>query len=550
MPFDPKKITREHILQAVKKIEDEDIPLIASTRWLVNIEGKEYPPKEIMRYAHEQMNGEKIWQPGGGEATNIYLKNLGFKMTDLKEEPYFQLSKFQLYSKEALLKYNKNSDSADFYKDTRSKLQYLGQRLGADLDIKLVNNYNERPDKMAGRGKGLVLKPYILAGFIPTKYHVGKNIFIKLTFYVQDQKVYFLTEVDINFSDVNNPYKLQRNKIQEQTNWTIPVDENFPKNWDDLATMVKPAFAKNLAFINNFFNQNKKEVELSKLIDVLKYKKQIILQGPPGTGKTYSAKDFAEQLIYNSITPDKKEQKKKLEASSQFSLVQFHPSYTYEDFLRGISVISEDGKILYKTENKKFGEIISQANQNKSNDYVLIIDEINRANLPSVLGELIYGLEYRGEAVESMYAIDGENKITIPKNLYIIGTMNTADRSVGHIDYAIRRRFAFVDVLPKVLDDTEEFKFQKEVFEKVSKLFVEEIKERAIDLVASEHLSAEFSDRPQDVWLGHSYFIDDEKVDFRIRLEFEIIPILKEYVKDGILKNTEEVNDIIKSLLS
>src|SRR5690606_14650101 len=88
-------------------------------------------------------------------------------------------------------------------------------------------------------------------------------------------------------------------------------------------------------------------------------------------------------------------------------------------------------------------------------NYVLIIDEINRANLSSVLGELIYALEYRGEEVQSMYAVDGSNKLILPPNLYIIGTMNTADRSVGHIDYAIKRRFAFVDVLPQILENDE-----------------------------------------------------------------------------------------------
>ena len=102
-------------------------------------------------------------------------------------------------------------------------------------------------------------------------------------------------------------------------------------------------------------------------------------------------------------------------------------------------------------------------------DYILVIDEINRANLSSVLGELIYALEYRGEAVESMYEVEGSNKIILPPNLYIIGTMNTADRSVSQIDYAIRRRFAFVDVLPKVLEETdEETKFDEVLFNKVA----------------------------------------------------------------------------------
>ena len=106
-------------------------------------------------------------------------------------------------------------------------------------------------------------------------------------------------------------------------------------------------------------------------------------------------------------------------------------------------------------------------------NYVLIIDEINRANLSSVLGELIYALEYRDEAVDSMYEVDGSNKITLPPNLYIIGTMNTADRSVGHIDYAIRRRFAFVDVLPRDLS-SEGCEFNSDLFKKVSQLFIKD----------------------------------------------------------------------------
>ena len=108
--------------------------------------------------------------------------------------------------------------------------------------------------------------------------------------------------------------------------------------------------------------------------------------------------------------------------------------------------------------------IYTQTQQEKEplKPYVLIIDEINRANLPAVLGELIYALEYRGEKVESMYETEEDgNVLIIPPNLYIIGTMNTSDRSVGHIDYAIRRRFAFIELLPKVLTDVD---FDLELF--------------------------------------------------------------------------------------
>jgi len=178
-------------------------------------------------------------------------------------------------------------------------------------------------------------------------------------------------------------------------------------------------------------------------------------------------------------------------------------------------------------------------NNNTLKSYVLIIDEINRANLPAVLGELIYALEYRGEIVEGVYDIEGDNSLIIPPNLFIIGTMNTSDRSVGHIDYAIRRRFAFIDVLPKVLDGDN---FQLETFKTVSALFIKNLNHYLQDdnviLERSDYLSEEFN--PKDVWLGHSYFIAKDE-DFGIRKRYEIKPILEEYVKDGILKKSAEL---------
>jgi hypothetical protein len=182
-------------------------------------------------------------------------------------------------------------------------------------------------------------------------------------------------------------------------------------------------------------------------------------------------------------------------------------------------------------------------------NFVLIIDEINRANLSSVLGELIYALEYRGEKVESMYAVDDSNELILPPNLYIIGTMNTADRSVGHIDYAIRRRFAFVDVPAKDLSIEMGEDFKSVLFAQVYNIFYK--KEEG-------YLSAEFE--PAQVCLGHSYFIQqyeldengkktDRKIDFGMRVKYEIVPILLEYIRDGVLKDSEGLRNKINSFL-
>lgn len=164
--------------------------------------------------------------------------------------------------------------------------------------------------------------------------------------------------------------------------------------------------------------------------------------------------------------------------------------------------------------------------------YVLVIDEINRANLPSVLGELIYALEYRDEPVESMYEHEGKREIILPSNLYIIGTMNTADRSVGHIDYAIKRRFAFADVLPTdqaiddVIKDTTLNHLAKSLYHKVADLFNED-KNKIV------YLQSDF--KGKDVQLGHSYFLVETEKQLELKLNFEIKPLLNEYVKDGIL---------------
>ena len=240
-----------------------------------------------------------------------------------------------------------------------------------------------------------------------------------------------------------------------------------------------------------------------------------------------------------------------------YKIIQFHPAYSYEDFVRGITAkTNEKGNVNYSVENRILIEFANEALENPGSKYVLIIDEINRANLPSVLGELIYALEYRyfydkdnfdDASVESIYDIsqdededEADRTLILPENLYIIGTMNTADRSVGHIDYAIKRRFAFVDVLPtdQAIDDvikepTLNSK-AKTLYKKVENLFNED-KNKPV------YLQSDF--KAKDVQLGHSYFLAETEKQLELKLEFEIKPLLNEYVKDGILSE-EAIKEI------
>jgi MoxR-like ATPase len=266
-------------------------------------------------------------------------------------------------------------------------------------------------------------------------------------------------------------------------------------------------------------------------------------------------------------------QKEGLISKGEYKIIQFHPAYSYEDFVRGITAeTNKNSQVEYKVVNKILSDFAQKALDNPSVKYVLIIDEINRANLPSVLGELIYALDYRYDetnadetTVESMYALkqdmddeEGDTKLKLPKNLYIIGTMNTADRSVGHIDYAIRRRFAFVDVLPKI---EPVHPLVQDVFKKVSELFIKNFDQyqNTKEVVrAEETLASDF--RPEDVWIGHSYFICkkensndnlsdmDAKPVLTCKLKYEVLPILIEYIKDGILQDNEKTKKVLNEL--
>ena len=176
------------------------------------------------------------------------------------------------------------------------------------------------------------------------------------------------------------------------------------------------------------------EADLLRIADLLWERKQVIFYGPPGTGKTYLASKLARQLTEDGAV----------------KLVQFHPSYTYEDFFEGFR--PEPGErrdgLTFKLRPGPFRRFAEVAADNPSTAYILIIDEINRANLAKVFGELYFLLEYRDQSISLQYSPDKE--FVLPENLFLIGTMNTADRSIARIDTAMRRRFAFVELDPRI----------------------------------------------------------------------------------------------------
>ena len=173
--------------------------------------------------------------------------------------------------------------------------------------------------------------------------------------------------------------------------------------------------------------------KLKEIEYLLNEKKQIIFYGPPGTSKTFVAKKFANYFTQNS---------------EYVEIIQFHPSYSYEDFIEGIKPrLSAEGEATgFVKQPGIFKNLVDKCIKNPDKRFVLIIDEINRGNISKIFGELIYLLEYRNEKIHLTYSPTEE--FYIPDNLYIIGTMNSADRSIAFVDYALRRRFYFIDFYP------------------------------------------------------------------------------------------------------
>ena len=310
--------------------------------------------------------------------------------------------------------------------------------------------------------------------------------------------------------------------------------------------------------INEFIKQNKFKFKNYRVIDlldtdinvyVIKQKKQIILQGAPGTGKTYSSSEIAVKLIDGNAPSDRAElmkRYKELVDKEQIFFTTFHQSMDYEEFVEGIKPKTINGNITYELEDGIFKKACKSAENNK---VVLIIDEINRGNISKIFGELITLLEVdkrkgRENEIEVILPYSKE-KFSVPDNLYIIGTMNTADRSIGYIDYALRRRFAFISIKADKLAI-------ENYYDNINKN--SDCKNNAINLfddiknLIDKNINEEFE--ADDIMIGHSYFMAKNFEELQNKLEYEIKPLLLEYFKDGILKlnKDEDLKDTINNL--
>lgn len=275
----------------------------------------------------------------------------------------------------------------------------------------------------------------------------------------------------------------------------------YERNWEVLKD-AKSEFDNFIHQLNVTWLSTPDTAEITRLLEQRRF---VVLEGPPGTGKSR----VSEEILKNSY-------------DGNGLITQFHPSTTYEDFVAGLSPDIAKENLHFRA---RPGHLLKAAALAEKDPALLVVDEINRADLGRVLGEAIYLFEAEAggkeRSVDLPHVIDGKQQFTLPAKLHVLATMNTADRSVAHMDLAIRRRFAFVTMMPdRKVVQAHSTDTGLELFDALCDVFLEFAPDDALALLP-----------------GHSYFIvkDKDNVALRDRLRYELLPLIDEYIREGYL---------------
>lgn len=463
-----------------KEYEYHSFPELSYCAWKNNQETPDEPAtnrvdsnvKEIDYWIYSPGDNACMWD----EFYNLGIMGIGWDdVTDLKE----------FTSKEEIKDYMKKVyDPSYSYKNNAHCLWQFAN------EIKIGDVIFVKKGMHKIIGKGVVTSEYIYDSARETYKHIRKVEWTNKGEWEHPGEAVMKTLTCISpYPDyVQRLLSLFAEDILEETSEQIEI-KYPPYTKDD--------------FLNKVYMD---EDTYNTLTELLEAKYNVILQGAPGVGKTFAAKRLAYSIMGQKDT-------------SRVAMVQFHQSYSYEDFIQGYRP-SKDG---FELVNGAFYKFCKEAEEDNERPYFFIIDEINRGNLSKILGELMMLIEKdkRGEKIKLLYSNEW---FTVPQNVRIIGMMNTADRSLALMDYALRRRFAFFDFAPAFSSEG----FKNYLSEKNSPKL-----EKLIAAVESLNSTISTDESLGDGFrIGHSYFCtDDEITDEWLKsvVEYEVIPLIKEY---------------------
>ena len=463
-----------------KEYEYHSFPELSYCAWKNNQETPDEPAtnrvdsnvKEIDYWIYSPGDNACMWD----EFYNLGIMGIGWDdVTDLKE----------FTSKEEIKDYMKKVyDPSYSYKNNAHCLWQFAN------EIKIGDVIFVKKGMHKIIGKGVVTSEYIYDSARETYKHIRKVEWTNKGEWEHPGQAVMKTLTCISpYPDyVQRLLSLFAEDILEETSEQIEI-KYPPYTKDD--------------FLNKVYMD---EDTYNTLTELLEAKYNVILQGAPGVGKTFAAKRLAYSIMGQKDT-------------SRVAMVQFHQSYSYEDFIQGYRP-SKDG---FELVNGAFYKFCKEAEEDNERPYFFIIDEINRGNLSKILGELMMLIEKdkRGEKIKLLYSNEW---FTVPQNVRIIGMMNTADRSLALMDYALRRRFAFFDFAPAFSSEG----FKNYLSEKDSPKL-----EKLIAAVESLNSTISTDESLGDGFrIGHSYFCTaDEITDEWLKsvVEYEVIPLIKEY---------------------
>ena len=493
--------TREQLIEAIEKfdIEYRNNPEFSgfeskrSQKYALNYEGELYPPKMIIHLA----TGIERRSFNGGEESNNYLKKFGFEIKSVYNQTRFR----NIIDVIHLIYPTQKIDNLSLESIKRARIDAINRVAESCIQ--------ENPD-------------------LHDDYHSTIMSQIRRSFYDNTQSILDFDEDLYLYWTENNDRILTRSTQSKKSN---------PEDYEELVRLLN--------YTTDYLNAS--ALYASKGLEYyLSHKPQIILAGPPGTSKTWSATEYVETQLGGK----RFEKIENEDAENYWSIVQFHPSYGYEDFISGVKAETVNGNLTFEQKKGIFLKMAIAAKHNPNKKYFLIIDEINRGVLGRIFGELILTLEYRGLEV---HLPDEDEPLNIPENLFLIGTMNTADRNIALVDHALRRRFLIVEMLPdeKQLNNYHDTKSNSNEIRNLT-LEAFRLTQTAFYKTGTQEYDSDMNGyNMQDYAVGHTYFMADNNDELSMNIKHQVIPLLGEYQREGVITKAafEKVKDKLSNFI-